>query len=118
VNVDATSQQTLTAIILILAVVVGVALPVFTIRRYRNPQRRRDAWLGANAQPVLTKIFHVMWALRITIAGAVVVLVGAAFDWPLTWAIVPVTIGGLVSIVITVVMTSRMPADLEHDSSN
>lgn len=117
-NVDATSQQTLTTIVFVLSVVAGVALPVLTVRRYRDPQRRRDAWLGANAQPVLTKVAHVMSALSIAVSGAVVALVGSVFNWPLLWAIVPVTLGGLVSIVITVVLTSRMPADLEHDSSS
>jgi hypothetical protein len=111
------SQQALTTIILVLSVVVGVALPVLTVRRYRNPRRHRDAWLGANAQPLLTKMVHAMSALSFAVSGAVVALIGSAFDWPLTWAIVPVTIGGLVSIVITAVMTSRMPVDVEHQPS-
>jgi hypothetical protein len=115
--VDATGQLVVATLGLVLSVVVAVALPVLTLRRYRTPQQRRDAWLGANAQPVLGLAAHVLFAAGFLGCGLIGVLLGAGLNMTLAWALVPLSLGGLASVLITAVKSSRTPPDIEHEGS-
>lgn len=92
------------------AVVVAVAVPVVTSRRLATPAQRRDAWLSANAQ----RRTHIgLYTLGLflgvvgILAGALIALAGH----PLGWALVALTLGLLVSAIISAVAAFRTPEE-------
>jgi hypothetical protein len=95
-----------------ISVVIAIGLPAVTAWRFRTPQRRRDAWLSANAQPRLTIVGRVAMAFTFVVAGLSLAIAATVLDSALSWAVVSLCVGGLLSTGVLVVVSTRTPHDL------
>lgn len=99
-------------IIISLAVVFALALPLVTLWRLRTPGRRRDEWLGANAQPRFARMSFAI-GLALTLVGALASALIAMAGYRLAWAIVALSLGLLATTIISAVAAFTAPRDLE-----
>lgn len=95
-------------IVVALAVAIAVALPLVTLWRLRTPERRRDEWLGAAAQPRLTRLSFAL-SFALTAVGGLVSVFIAVDGFPLAWATVALSAGLLASTLISAVVALRTP---------
>jgi divalent metal cation (Fe/Co/Zn/Cd) transporter len=111
--VDEAGKQTAITIVIILAVIAAVLVPSMTLWRLRTPARRRDEWLGANAQPRMTMVAHGIAAL-LGVTAALACGMGAIGGYPILWA--PAALGGgvLASAIISGTVALRTPAEIEE----
>lgn len=94
-----------------IAVVSGVALPAFTLWRFRSRKRRRDEWLSANAHPIMAAVLHGGVALVSIIVGGACAL-GAIAGYSFLWSPVIAFAGLLITTITTVIVARTAPADL------
>lgn len=93
-----------------------LALPLVTLWRLRTRTQRRDEWLGANAQPVITAVAYGLAGL--TSAGAVLACtLGAVTGHPFLWAPAALATSVLVTTIISMIAAFRVPPDIEGPSS-
>jgi uncharacterized membrane protein len=110
--VDDTGWHGATIGVVTLAVVASVALPLLALRRLRNADQRRDVWLSANAQPRLTGALYIFFTIAALAAGLVSALI-ANHAYPLAWAVVALSAGIVVWVIIYSVASVRTPPDLD-----
>lgn len=111
---DAPGLDLTAAVAIVFATLAAVALPLLTLRRLRTPERRRDAWLSANAQPVLTMAAHIVGIISAVVCGCIGALIGVGLNITSAWALVPLSVGLVASTIITVVLTFRTPTDIDQ----
>ena len=99
-------------ILIALAVMVAIAVPLITLWRLRTPERRRDEWLGANAQPRITRLFYAVGISFLLIGGLGCTLLALA-GYRFAWAPVALFAGLLASTAISATASFRTPRDLD-----
>lgn len=98
--------------VVVIAVIIGIALPLQTLRRLRTREQRRDEQLATNAQPWLTRISHGLAAL-IGLSGMLGSAVGATTGHPFFWAGVVLGAGIVVATIISASVVFRPPPEPE-----
>ncbi|MFF7290975.1 hypothetical protein ACFY9N_00445 [Microbacterium sp. NPDC008134] len=99
-------------IIITLAVAFALAVPLITLWRLRTPERRRDEWLGANAQPRFTRIAYALGISLTLFSGLTCTLIALA-GYRLAWAPVALCVGLMASTAISARAAFRTPRDLD-----
>jgi hypothetical protein len=92
--------------VVIATTVLAVTLTIATWVRTRGPEKKRDLWLSANAQPVLSALNNASLLVLFVVSGANSALI-ASLGYPFLWAVSLLCAGGIASLAITVARTRQ-----------